>query len=163
MTYTIELLQKHHNRQDFDCGEDTLNVFIKQFARQNSEKGLGRTFVAVLPDDWRIYGYYTIASGAVRFDTLPEKLPKYPIPVVLLGRLAVDNAAKGQKLGEALLLDALKRAVNIADQLGIYAVEVYALSESARAFYQKYGFIELSDDKFHLHLPLKTIKDLGLY
>lgn len=160
MIYTIELLQKHHNRADFDCGEESLNAFIKQFARQNSEKGLGRTFVAVLPDDSRVYGYYTIASGAVRFDTLPEKLPRYPIPVVLLGRLAVDNAAKGQKLGEGLLLDALKRAVSLADQLGIYAVEVYALSDPARAFYLKYGFIELSDDKFHLHLPIKTIKDL---
>jgi predicted GNAT family N-acyltransferase len=158
--YTIELLQKHHNRADFDCGEESLNAFIKQFARQNSEKGLGRTYVAVLPDDSRVYGYYTIASGAVRFDTLPEKLPRYPIPVVLLGRLAVDNAAKGQKLGEGLLLNALKRAVSLADQHGIYAVEVYAFSEPARAFYLKYGFIELSDDKFHLHLPIKTIKDL---
>ncbi|HXH69136.1 MAG TPA: GNAT family N-acetyltransferase [Pyrinomonadaceae bacterium] len=162
MIYTIELLQKHHNRASFDCGAESLNAFIKQFARQNSEKGLGRTFVAVLPGDSRVYGYYTIASGAVRFDTLPKKLPPYPIPVVLLGRLAVDNAAKGQKLGEGLLLDALKRGVRIADQLGIYAVEVYALSESARVFYQKYGFIELSDDRLHLHLPIKTIKDLGL-
>ena len=162
MIYTIELLQKHHTRADFDCGEESLNAFIKQFARQNSEKGLGRTFVAVLPGNSRVYGYYTIASGAVRFDMLPDKLPRYPIPVVLLGRLAVDGIAKGQKLGEGLLLDALKRAVNIADQLGIYAVEVYALSESARTFYQKYGFVELSDDRLHLHLPLKTIKDLEL-
>ena len=162
MIYTIELLQKHHNRADFDCGEESLNAFIKQFARQNSEKGLGRTFVAVLSGDSRVYGYYTIASGTVRFDMLPEKLPRYPIPVVLLGRLAVDNVAKGQKLGEGLLLDALKRVISIADQLGIYAVEVYALSESARAFYQKYGFVELSDDRLHLHLPLKTIKNLDL-
>ena len=162
MIYTIELLQRHHNRADFDCGEESLNAFIKQFARQNSEKGLGRTFVAVLSGDSRVYGYYTIASGTVRFDMLPEKLPRYPIPVVLLGRLAVDKAAKGQKLGEGLLLDALKRAISIADQLGIYAVEVYALSESARAFYQKYGFVELSDDRLHLHLPLKTVKKLDL-
>ncbi len=162
MKYIIELLEKRHNRNDFNCGEESLNHFIKQFARQNNDKGLGRTFVAVLPKGSKIYGYYTIAGGTIRFDTVTDKLPRYPIPVVLLGRLAVDQETKGQGLGEFLLFDALRRASRLADELGIYAVEVYALNEQAKNFYKKYEFIELSDDSFHLHLPMKTIRELNL-
>lgn len=160
--YTVEILNKNHNRKNFDCGEESLNTFLAKFARQNSERGLGRTFVAVLPDDETVYGYYTISGGAVRFETVPDKLPRYPIPVVLLGRLAVDIKAKGAGLGEYLLLDALKKAAQFSDELGIYAVEVYALNEQAKKFYQKYGFLELLDDALHLHLPIQTIKELNL-
>lgn len=158
--FIIEPLTVSHNREAFDCGEESLNDFLKRFARQNAEKGLGRTFVAVKSDEPRIYGYYTISSGALSFDTIPEKLPRYPIPVVHLGRLAVAETAKGQRLGKALLADALKRAVSIADQLGIYAVEVYALTESAREFYLKFGFTELLDDRLHLYLTIKNIRKL---
>lgn len=155
--YTIELLTAQHNREPFDCGEASLNDFLKRFARQNNEKGLGRTYVAVKAGEPHIYGYYTISSGALSFDTIPENLPRYPVPVVHLGRLAVDESAKGQRLGKALLADALKRAVNLAEQLGIYAVEVYALNESAREFYLKFGFSDLSDDRQHLYLTVKKI------
>jgi predicted GNAT family N-acyltransferase len=160
--YTIELLHKSHNRKNFDCGEESLNTFLAKFARQNSERGLGRTYVAVLPDDSTIYGYYTISNGSVRFDAVPDKMPRYPIPVVLLGRLAVDIKAKGEGLGEYLLLAALKQALDSAETVGIYAVEVYALNEQAKKFYQKYGFLEFLDDPLHLHLPIETIKELNL-
>ena len=96
LRYVIVPLSSAHDRAAFDCGDPSLNDFLKHYARQNNEKGLGRTFVAVLPDVSRIYGYYTLSSGAVRSDTLPEKLPRYPTPVALLGRLAVDESAKGQ-------------------------------------------------------------------
>lgn len=158
--FTIEPLTARHNREVFDCGEESLNNFLKRFARQNSEKGLGRTYVAVKENDPHIYGYYTISSGSLSFDKLPENLPRYPIPVVHLGRLAVDKATKGQKLGKALLADALKRAVTIADQMGIYAVEVYALTENARNFYLKFGFRELADDRLHLYLTVKNLRKL---
>ena len=158
--YRIELLTTKHNREAFDCGEESLNDFLKRFARQNNEKGLGRTYVAVVNDEPRIYGYYTIANGNIGFDTIPEKLPRYPIPVVHLGRLAVDEAAKGQRLGKALLADALKRAVKLADQIGIYAVEVYALSENAKEFYLKFGFVQMLDDEMHLYLPMKKIRTM---
>ena len=159
-TFTIKPLTASHDRTAFDCGEESLNDFLRRFARQNNEKGLGRTYVAVKGDEPHIYGYYTIASGALSFDTIPENLPRYPIPVVHLGRLAVDESAKGQRLGKALLADALKRAVSLAYQLGIYAVEVYALTESAREFYLKFGFSELLDDRFHLYLTVKNIRKL---
>lgn len=158
--FIIEPLMASHSREWFDCGEESLNNFLKRFARQNDEKGLGRTYVAVKVGEPRIYGYYTISSGALSFETIPEKLPRYPIPVVHLGRLAVDESAKGQRLGKALLADALKRAVSIADQLGIYAVEVYAMTENAREFYLKFGFAALQDDRLHLYLTVKKIRKL---
>jgi len=159
--YTIEQLTAARDRASFDCAEPSLNDFLKRFARQNDEKGLGRTYVAVLPPEPRIYGYYTIASVAIRFDTLSEKLPRYPIPAVHLGRLAIDLTAQGQGLGKALLIDALKRILAVAEQLGVYAVEVYALNDSARTFYLKFGFMPLLDDAMHLYLSIKTIRKLG--
>ncbi len=158
--FIIEPLTAVHNREAFDCGEESLNDFLKRFARQNNEKGLGRTFVAVKSGEPTIYGYYTISSGALRFDAIPENLPRYPVPVVHLGRLAVDKVAKGQRLGKALLADALTRAVAIAEQLGIYAVEVFALNEAAREFYLKFGFAELLDDRLHLYLTVKKIRKI---
>lgn len=160
--YIVEPLSPIHDRAAFDCGEPTLDDFLKRFARQNDEKGLSRTYVATLPGEPKIYGYYSISSGAIQFSTMPEKLPRYPIPVIHLGRLAVDVSTKGQGLGKILLLDALKRAANVSKQLGIYAVEVYALNDAAREFYLKYGFTSLLDDKRHLYLTTKTIRKLRL-
>lgn len=162
ISYRIEPLASAHDRAAFACGEPSLDDFLKRFARQNDDKGLSRTYVAVLPDEPKVCGFYTLSSGAVRFDTLPEKLPRYPVPVIHLGRLAVDVSAKGQGLGAILLLDALKRAASVSVQLGIYAVEVYALHDAARNFYLKYGFASLSDDAYHLYLPMKAIRKLGL-
>lgn len=155
-------LTKNHNRENFDCGEESLNEFLKKFARQNDKRGLGKTFVLVEEGQSEVLGYYTLSSGAVTFEQIPENLPRYPIPVAHLGRLAVSVKVKGLGLGGVLLIDALKRIAKVADELGIYAVEVYALNEAARNFYLKYGFISLSDDKFHLYLPMKTIQKLDL-
>lgn len=158
MAYKIEKISAKHNRDDFDCEEESLNDFLKRFARQNDERGFGRTFVAVLPEETKIYGYYTILSGAVKFDNMPEKLPRYPVPVIHLGRLAIDKSAKGQGLGKALLFDALKRAASLSEQLGIFAVEVYALTIEAKNFYLKYGFKELLEDEQHLYVTMKTVR-----
>ncbi len=156
--YRVEPLSKDHDRETFDCGEESLNVFLKRFARQNAEKGLGRTFVAVKSDDPKIYGYYTLSSNSFGFELVPENLPRYPVPVVHLGRLAVDMSVRGERLGEALLFHAFEQAVKIAELLGIYAVEVYALNEKARQFYLKFGLTELKDDRSHLYLTIRQIK-----
>ncbi len=157
MTFRIEPLSKHHDRKNFDCGEESLNTFLRQFARQNDEKGLGRTYVAVRENDTTIYGYYTLSSNSIGFETVPDKLPRYPVPVIHLGRLAVDKSAQGQGLGQALLAHALKRSAKIAEQLGIYAVEVFALNQNARQFYLGFGLTELKDDKLHLYITIKDI------
>ncbi len=160
LPYKIEPLDKKHDRQSFDCGEESLNIFLKRFARQNAKKGLGRTFVAVKEGEPKIYGYYTISSNSFGYEIVPENLPRYPVPVVHLGRLAIDKSAQGQQLGKALLFYALEKSAELAEQLGIYAVEVYALNEQARNFYLNFGFTELKDDKFHLYIKVDQIRKI---
>lgn len=162
LDFIIETLDKKHDKKNFDCGELSLNDFLQKYAGQNAKRGLGKTFVTVLPDDKKVCGYYNLSSGSVEFEDFHEKLPRYPIPTVHLGRLAVDNSMKGQGLGAILLIDALERTVKVADELGIYAVELYSLTENAKQFYLKFGFIELKDDKKHLYLPIATLRSSGL-
>lgn len=162
LEFVIEPLEKSHRREDFDCGETSLNEFLRKYARQNAERGLGRTFVAVLPGEKQVKGYYTLSSGSIAFEAVPEKLPRYPVPVAHLGRLAVDLTMRGEGLGELLLIDALQRTLAVAEELGIYAVELNALTERAKNFYLKYGFVPLKDDDKHLYLPIKTIIQSGL-
>lgn len=158
--FKVEPLSKRHDRRSFDCGDESMNLFLQRFARQNAEKGLGRTFVAVKDNDPKIYGYYTLSSNSFGFEIVPEKLPRYPVPVVQLGRLAVDESAQGEHLGQALLFHAFERSVDIAERLGIYAVEVYALNEKARLFYLGFGLTELKDDRLHLYITIKEIKKI---
>lgn len=160
--FLVEPLRKEHQRFEFDCGIESLNLFLKNYARQNDEKGLSRTFVAVRSGNTAVHGYYSLSSGSISFEPVPEKLPRYPIPTAHIGRLAVDRSSQGAGLGEFLLIDALRRIVNLADELGIFAVELHAINESAKNFYLKYGFIELKDDPFHVYLSVKSIKRLGL-
>jgi GNAT superfamily N-acetyltransferase len=159
----VEPLSRRHDRTEFDCGNEDLNVFLKQFAGQNEDRGLSRTFMMTESGEVRVIAYHCISSGAVSFEEMPEKrLPRYPIPVVHLGRLAVDLHHQGKGLGEFLLMDALKRAQMVSEQIGVYAVEVRAIDEGARRFYVKYGFTELKDDKLHLYLPMSVVGKLAL-
>lgn len=157
---TIERLSSHHDRRDFDCGVAELYSYLVKYSGQHERKGIGRTYVAT-EEDARVLGYYTISSSGVAFD-VPKKLPRHPIPVALIGRLAVDITARRRKLGETLLIHALRSAQRASRIVGIYALVVNALDESARNFYMKYGFEELIDDRLHLYLPMKTIDRLGL-
>lgn len=158
----IERLSPHHDRSDFDCGVEDLNSYLLKYSSQHERKGIGRTYVATKDGDSRVLGYYTISSSAVAFNAVPENLPRHPVPVALVGRLAVDNEARGQRLGETLLIHALRSAQRAAKIVGIYAVVVDAFDELAKNFYLKYGFKELADDRLHLYLPLKTIEKLNL-
>lgn len=160
--FVVEPLGKKHQRQNFDCGEESLNLFFKNYARQNSEKGLGKTFVAVRLGDTEVCGYYTLSSSSVSFEIVPENLPRYPIPTAHLGRLAVNIKSKGLGLGGFLLIDALRRTLLVAHELGIYAIDVFALNSMAKSFYLKYGFVELNDDDHHLYLTIATLIKLEL-
>ncbi len=162
MTFVIEPLSKQHDRESFDCGETALNQFLRHYARQNNAKGLGKTHVAVLPGEVEVCGYHTLSSGSISFAIVPEKLPRYPIPTVHLGRLAVDLRMQGRRLGELLLIDVLERSVQLAAEIGIYAIELYALTDKAKQFYLKYGFVPLKDDDKHLYLPIETLRQSGL-
>jgi len=158
--FRIEPISRDHKTNRFDCGEPTLNHFLKHFAFKNSKSGIGRTYVAVRPDELDVLGYYTISAGTVRFNQLPEslKLPKYPIPTAHIGRLAADVSIRGLGLGEALLFDALEAAEAASKVIGIRVVELIALSENAKAFYLRYGFTELVDDPFRLYMNIETVR-----
>lgn len=156
-------LEKKHNRQQFDCGNDELNNYLKKYARQNDRTGVNKTFVTTKTETpTMIDGYYTISSSTIDFASMPvvhaRKLPAYPIPAALIGRLAVDSFCQGKGLGAELLVNALLRIVRASQELGIYAVRVDAIDEQAKQFYLKYEFIPFQDKSLSLFLPLKTIK-----
>ena len=164
--WTVEPLSAHHDRAAFDCGVRDLNVYLQRFARQNQSTGISQHFVAVQQaDSHRILGYYALSAGAVDFQEIPDalkkRLPRYPIPVAHIGRLAVNGDCAGQGLGSWLLIDALARTVRVAEQLGIHAVEVVAIDHEARRYYQRYGFQSLRDDPRHLYLPISVVRKLG--
>lgn len=155
-------LGRRHDRTSLDCGEPVLDEFFRRNARQNQERGISRTYAAMAQGESRVLGFYTLAAGSVPAGDLPEserrRLPRYSTPVVQLARLAVDRAAQGGGVGKALLADALRRSVRAADIVGIFAVEVYAKQDAAAAFYHRFGFAPLADDRLHLYLPLHTIR-----
>lgn len=163
MGWVVEKLSSDHERESFDCGKELLNSFLKRLANQYRKKNLGQTYVVATPDK-RVIGYYTISTSRVDFDNVPDDLrrqyPQIPIPVVLLGRLAVDKAFQSQGIGKTLLVKALRQAGELAETIGIAAVEVHAIDDKARGFYLKYGFTSLTDDQQHLYLPIKTINKL---
>lgn len=162
--WVIEPFGKKHDRSGFSCGQPALDDFIRTRVSQYEKRRLGKTFVAVVPGSQEVIGYYTIAAGAVSFEHLPaeasRKLPKHPVPAVLLARLAVDQSFKGRGMGEDLLFDALKRSLGLGESLGIHVIEVDAIDDMAVAFYRKYGFMPLTDNPQHLYLPMATVEQV---
>jgi GNAT superfamily N-acetyltransferase len=162
--WLIEALNRStHQREGFSCGKPPLDAFLSSLVSQYEKRKLGKTYVAVKPGEKRVLGYYTLASSAVFFEHLPQKaakkLPRHPVPVILLARLAVDQSMQGKGLGAALLTDALQRALDLSRKVGIHAVEVDALDSEAKAFYEKFGFVALLDNPLHMYLPMATIEE----
>lgn len=156
-------LASHHDRTNFDCGDSSLNQFLRQQARQGAEKRVTKTFVAAEDAGASaILGYHTTLVDHLLPAQMPGKLTKGKIPTLLLARLAVANNCQRQGIGEFLLVDVLRRAVIISEQTGLYAVVLDALNDHAKRFYLHYGIKELLDDPFHLYLPIGTILDFGL-
>jgi GNAT superfamily N-acetyltransferase len=162
--WRIEALDRRHDREPFACGAGPLEVYLKQYARQNADLDYGRTFVLVRGNEPRVLGYYTLSAGAVAREHLPpedsRRLPKCPAPVAHLGRLAVDFGVRGQGLGSLLLADALRRAFRVSKELALYAVDALAKDEAAKGFYLAHGFHELLDDRLHVFIPMKTVAKL---
>jgi GNAT superfamily N-acetyltransferase len=159
--WIVERLSKRHDRTEFSCGEAVLDAYLKKYAGQNERLNVARHYVAVRAESPIVLGYYSLSAGSVEWEILPaeagKKLPKYPVPVAHLGRLAVDRTAQGQRLGELLLLDALSRVVRLTEQIGIQAVEVVAATASAKRFYDKYGFLSLLAAHGHVdNLPIRV-------
>lgn len=160
MTVAITGLARHHDRNDFDCGEPALNTFLQRLARQQAERDFNRTYVACAQGESRIQGYYAISSAAIDFDSWPAslRLPRYPVPVARIGRLAVDVRSQGTGVGAALLRHAMVLAESLAQQIGLYVVVVDAKNEAAVAFYARYGFQRFSDQGLSLFLTTDVIR-----
>jgi len=113
--WRIERLDREHLRDEFSCGKPPLDEFIRRLVTQYEKRNLGRTYVACEAGEKRLVGYHTLASEAVSFEHLPmgsaKKLPRHPVPTILLARLAVNQSVQGRRLGETLLIDALRRSL----------------------------------------------------
>lgn len=156
-----EPLTSHHELESFASGAGSLDQWLKRRALKNQVSGASRTFVAC--NGARVLAYYALASGAVTIDVAPghfrRNMPD-PIPVVVLGRLAVDRALHGQGIGRALVRDACLRVLQAADTIGIRGLLVHALSDDARAFYERVGFDASPLDPMTLMITLADLREL---
>lgn len=151
-----------HDRANFDCASAPLNEYLRTRLGQHTKKDLTRGYVLATREG-RIAGYVTIAAGRLMVGVVPDGhgFPlKVPLPTTLIGRLAVDKSFKGRGLGEALLMHAMKIAVETADSVASAVIEVDAKDAGAQAFYAKYGFRSLPDDVLHMYLPMATARAL---
>ncbi len=154
-----ELLANHHALENFASGEVTLDDWLKRRARANQVSGASRTYV--VSEDDRVVGYYALASGAVTTDIVPGRFRRNmpdPIPIVILGRLAVDRGWQRRNLGRGLFRDAAERVVQAADTIGIRGILVHAISEQARNFYLALGFDECPGQPMILVLTLADLR-----
>ncbi len=158
----IEPLARKHDRKDFDCGVPALNEYLRRQATQDMRRGVSRVYVAHERASTRVLGYYTLSAASFGKKRLPAKqakrLPHYPVPAALLGRLAVDQSCKEQGLGRYLLFDAFHRVLRAAETLAAYALVVDAKDDDARAFYEHYGFLRFPRTPSRLFIPLETLR-----
>lgn len=150
-------LSAQHRLDDFQCSAPGLAKWLFERARQNQESGASRCFVVCNEQD-RVVGYYALAAGDVSHAQAPGRIRRNmpdPIPVIVLGRLAVHADHEGQGIGQGLLKDAVARSLQAREQIGIRALLCHAIDESAKAFYLKHGFIESPVHDMTVMLPLR--------
>jgi GNAT superfamily N-acetyltransferase len=158
----IQALTGSHNRAKFNCGNPTLNEWLRGIASQHQQIGLSKTFVAVLDEDpTTILGYYALTVCEVRTAELPKaaskRLPRIA-PGIKLARLAIDLSMQGQGLGKLHLLNAIERSNTVSAEVGVHALFVDAINGDAAAFYRKYGFIPFPDQPLQLFLSLSQLR-----
>lgn len=162
MPLKIEPISRAHNRRSFDCGSLDLNQYLQNTARQQSEKGISRTFVLV--EDSRpgvILGFFTLTACEIFVEKMPLRYAKkYPMQAsaAKLARLAVARPHQKQGLGTFMMLNAMERVLLIAEHMGIIGFFVDAKDEGAAGYYRHFGFIPLPDNPLELFLPIATIR-----
>ncbi len=165
MDLVIAPLGKQHDRKAFDCGEQSLNQYLHRYAGQDIKRRVNRVFVASpLDRPQQVVGYYSLSAGSLDATDLPEalgrRLPKYPVPAALLGRLAVTQSCQGKGLGLILLVDALQRVAQARQVMAVYTVVVDALNAEAARFYVQFGFTPLPSQPLKLFLPMDSVTAL---
>lgn len=154
------LLTTEHDSSAFDSGNFTLDEWLIKRALKNQENGASRTFV-ICNEKQQVIGYYALATGSVEREISTSNFSRGmpdPIPVIVLGRLAIDQNVQGNGLGAALLRDAMLRTVSIANNVGVRGLLVHAISEQAKRFYLRYGLQESRIEEMTLLLSIKNIR-----
>lgn len=156
----IEKLHRAHVVETFTCGQPELDRFLIRHAVQAQQANSSQTYVAV--SDGEVIGFYTLVAGEVRHADAPERvvkgMPRHPIPLLVLARLAVHSKAQGRGIGAGLLLDVLGRTLQVVDLIGVRALAVHAKDEQAAAFYRHFGFTPSPTDPRHLFMLIKDIR-----
>lgn len=158
--FVIEALAAKHDRKGFSCGVFALDRYLREQASQDIKRRAAMCYVARETDSGKVAGYYTLSAGGVALKDMPEdvvrRLPRYPVvPVARIGRLAIDTAFQGHRLGAALLWDAADRALRA--EMGVFALAVDAKDEQAVSFYRHHGFVTFDSQPLQLFLPLMAI------
>lgn len=159
---SVRKLAPADSTEGFDCGQPSLNQFLQRYAFVNQKANSAQTYVCCLGGE--VVGFYSLAVGSVDPEDAPARvmkgLARYPVPVMILARLAVDRDHQAKGLGKALLKDALLRTAQAADIAGIRCLLVHAKDEAARQWYESWEFEPSPTDPYHLFLMLKDLKAL---
>jgi GNAT superfamily N-acetyltransferase len=156
----LALLTAEHDLAGFDCGNDQLTSWLLRHALASQRADLARTYLAL--EDDTVAGYVSLTTGSVRHDEAPKRytrsMPRYPIPTILIARLAVDDRHQGRQLGSRLLAEGLRRAVAASDAAAARLVAVDAIDDRAAAFYRDRGFIDLPENPLRLYRKIADIR-----
>lgn len=156
----LALLTAEHDVSSFDCGNDQLTGWLIRHALASQRADLARTYLAL--EGEQVVGYVSLTTGSVRHDEAPKRyargMPAYPIPTILIARLAVDRHHQGKQLGSRLLAEALRLAVTASDAAAARLVVVDAFDEQAVAFYRKWGFIGVPENPLRLYRKVSEIR-----
>ncbi len=156
-----EPLGPDHVLDGFDCGQSSLNVWLTRYARQAAAAGSARSYVVIDAEQRRVVGYHALTAGELEREATSARvikgMPQYPIPVILLARLAVDLSVAGRGLGSWLLRDAMLRALAASETIGVRAMLVHAIDDDARTFYRHHGLEPSPTDPLHLMILIKDI------
>ncbi len=159
-TRSIEKLRRDHLIDDFDCGHEVLNSWLRKHALQNQGAGAAQTYVGLVGNV--VVGYYSLAVGQIEYNDAPERLQKglarHPVPIMLLARLAVHKDWQRKGVGRALLRDVVLRTAQAADIAGIRALAVHAKDDQARRYYEQFDFVASPVDPLQLLVLLKDIR-----
>jgi GNAT superfamily N-acetyltransferase len=157
---TLALLDGERDLNEFDCGNDELNLWLQRHALASHKADLARTYLAL--HDTSVAGYVSLTTGSVRPDDAPKRfargMPRYPIGTILIARLAVDHHYQRQRLGSRLLAEALHRALAASDAAAARLVVVDAIDDNAAAFYRRWGFIDTPDNPHRLYRKMSDIR-----
>lgn len=166
MDLRILPLDNAHDRKSFRCGEPSLDEYLHRYAGRDIRRRINRVFVAVPADEpHQIAAFYSLSAGSLDAKAMPDadrrRLPRYPLAVALVGRLAVATSQQGQGIGAIVLADALSRVAAASVAMAVYAVVVDALDERVADFYRKFGFIALPSRRNTLFLLLDSFGGLS--